>query len=82
MILISWLIALPEYCLAVPANRLGLSHFTLTQLKIMQECIALTVFLVMARVIFKEAIRWNTIAALFCMACAVYFAFMGSKNIG
>ncbi len=80
VILISWLIALPEYCLAVPANRIGSSRFSLMQLKIMQECIALVVFLVFARLAFKEPIKWNTIVAVLLMAGAVYFAFLGREH--
>jgi uncharacterized protein (DUF486 family) len=60
---ISWLIALPEYCLAVPANRLGHvslgGPFSAPQLKLIQEAIALMVFLVFSLVVLKESPRWQ-----------------------
>ncbi len=62
-ILMSWLIALPEYALAVPANRLGhVSNggpFTAPQLKMLQEGIALLVFIAFSIVILKETPRWT-----------------------
>ncbi len=62
-ILLSWLIALPEYSLAVPANRLGhIAHggpFTAPQLKMIQESIALTVVLGFTLVVLKEPPRWT-----------------------
>ena len=62
-ILISWLIALPEYGLAVPANRMGHvslgGSFSAAQLKIIQEAIALVVFLIFSLVVLKEAPRWQ-----------------------
>lgn len=79
VILISWLIALPEYCLQVPANRFGYGKFTAYQLKIMQEVITLVVFMVFAYLYFGEAIRWNYVAAFVCMVAAVAFAFAGHR---
>lgn len=76
-ILVSWLIALAEYVFQVPANRAGSKVFTLTQLKISQECITLLVFVVYAYVAFKEVPRWNTLASMACVVGAVYFAFIG-----
>lgn len=68
VIAISWLIALPEYCLAMPANRIGhLSHggpFTAPQLKIMQEGIAVTMFLLFSILILKEIPTWRDGVAL------------------
>ena len=58
-ILVSWGIALIEYCMAVPANRLGFGAFSGFQLKIIQEAITLTVFLVFAVVYLKEKMAWN-----------------------
>lgn len=75
VIAISWLIALPEYCLQVPANRLGYGKFTAYQLKIMQEVITLTVFAVFAWWYFGESIRWNHAAAFACLVGAVVFTF-------
>lgn len=74
-ILISWGIAFFEYVFQVPANRIGSGRYSLTQLKVAQECIALTVFLVYAFVAFREVPRWNTIAAMGCILAAVYLTF-------
>ena len=67
VVLVSWLIALPEYCLAVPANRIGhLDHggtFTGYQLKIIQEGISVLIFLGFAFVVLKETPRWQDLAA-------------------
>lgn len=59
-ILLSWLIALPEYALQVPANRLGYGQFSTAQLKIIQEVISLVVFIVFNFVYFQEALNWRT----------------------
>jgi uncharacterized protein (DUF486 family) len=74
-ILASWGIAFFEYVFQVPANRLGAERFTLTQLKIMQECITLGVFTVIAFLLFHEPVRWNTIVSYLFIVAAVYFAF-------
>jgi uncharacterized protein len=74
-IIASWLIALPEYAFQVPANRLGAGQFTVTQLKIMQECVTLAVFLVVALLLFGETPRWNTLVSFLFLIGAVYFAF-------
>jgi hypothetical protein len=79
VIFISWLIALPEYCLQVPANRFGYGKFTAYQLKILQEVITLAVFMVFAYVYFGESVRWNYVAAFVCMTAAVGFAFAGHR---
>jgi uncharacterized protein len=75
VILISWGIALLEYCFAVPANRFGSNHFTTSQLKIIQEVITLSVFAVFSVLYLKEGIRWNHGAAFLCLVGAVYFIF-------
>lgn len=76
VILLSWLIASVEYCLAVPANRLGyVSGFTLGQLKVMQEAITLLVFAAFAVVWLGEELRWNHAAAFACLVGAVAFMF-------
>jgi uncharacterized protein (DUF486 family) len=72
---VSWLIALLEYCLAVPANRLGFTHFSGFQLKIMQEAITLTVFIVFAILFLKEKLAWNYVVACLFLIGAVIFAF-------
>ncbi len=82
-ILISWLIALPEYILQVPANRLGhVDHggpFTAPQLKIMQEAITLTVFTVFTIFILKEKLRTNDMIAFGLIMAAVVVSMMGSS---
>lgn len=77
MILISWGIAFFEYCLMVPANRLGskelVGPFNLVQLKIIQEAITLLVFVVFSWVVFKnETLRWNHYTALCLVFAAVW----------
>jgi uncharacterized protein len=76
-ILLSWAIALAEYTFQVPANRIGFSRFSLTQLKILQECITLGVFTIYALIVFREPIRWNTTVAMLLVVAAVYFAMLG-----
>src|SRR4051812_11995050 len=74
-ILISWAVALLEYCFQVPANRLGYGDFTLTQLKIMQEVITLVVFSLFALIYMNETWRWNYLIAFLFLVGAVYFGF-------
>ena len=74
-ILASWLIAFGEYCLQVPANRIGYGQFSGYQLKLMQEAITLAVFIVFAYAYLGEAFRWNHAAAFVCLFAAVGFAF-------
>ena len=74
-ILISWLIAGVEYCLAVPANRIGFAHFSGFQLKILQEAITLVVFVVFAISFLKEKLAWNYLVSLLLLLGAVVFAF-------
>jgi uncharacterized protein (DUF486 family) len=71
VIAVSWLIALPEYALQVPANRLGYSHFTATQLKVIQEAISVTVFVVFAYFYLGEVPTWRTAAAFALIVAAV-----------
>lgn len=76
-ILISWGIAFFEYCLMVPANRMGYlsGAFTGYQLKIMQEVITISVFIVFATFFLKESIRWNYILSFLFIVLAAFFAF-------
>ena len=74
-IVVSWGIALLEYCLAVPANRLGYGHFSGFQLKIIQEVITLLVFMVFAILFLKERLAWNHLVAFTFLAGAAFFAF-------
>ena len=81
VILLSWGIALFEYCFQVPANRIGFREnegpFSLMQLKVIQEVITLVVFTVFTTVLFKgESLHWNHLAAFVCLIAAVYFVFM------
>lgn len=80
IILISWGIALFEYMLQVPANRMGFRSyggpFTLVQLKVIQEVITLVVFVVFSLVFFKtETFRTNHLIGFFFLILAVYFVF-------
>jgi uncharacterized protein (DUF486 family) len=74
-ILAAWLIALPEYSLQVPANRLGYGKFTGFQLKILQEVITLSVFMIFAWLYLGEPIRWNYAVSFVLILAAVWFAF-------
>ena len=78
-ILISWGIAFFEYCLMVPANRVGYRMFTGYELKIIQEVITLVVFVVFAWVVLGEKLKWNYAVSLACLALAVWFAFGVNK---
>ncbi len=75
VILVSWSIAFFEYCLQVPANRIGSNYFTVTQLKVMQEIITLTVFTGFSILYFKESFKWNHLAGFLCLVAAVFFVF-------
>lgn len=75
VIIASWGIALLEYCFQVPANRFGSNTLSPYQLKIIQEIITLTVFVVFAIFYFKSWPAWNHIAAFVCLLAAVAFAF-------
>ena len=74
----SWGIALFEYLLQVPANRLGYTTFSLGQLKIMQEIITLIVFVPFAAVVMRQPVRLDFLWAGLCMCGAVYFVFRGT----
>jgi len=75
VVLVSWGIALVEYCFAVPANRLGAKTMTLEQLKITQEAITLLVFIPFSIFAMKQQISWNYLAAALCIFAAVFFIF-------
>jgi len=74
-IVVSWSIALLEYCFAVPANRIGSYQFSTAQLKTIQEVITLTVFAAFSIFYLKEEFRWNYLAAFAMMVGAVFFMF-------
>ena len=84
IILLSWGMALVEYCFMIPANKIGFHEnggpFSLFQLKIIQEVISLTVFTLIAMICFQgEKLQWNHIASYICLMGAVVFAFLPSK---
>src|SRR6202044_486990 len=76
-IVVSWAIALAEYCFQVPANRIGYGEFTLFQLKIIQEVITLSVFVIFAWLYFGDSIKWNHAVSFLFLVGAAVFAFMG-----
>jgi uncharacterized protein len=76
-ILISWGIAFFEYCLQVPANRIGSDYFSLPQLKIIQEVITMIVFAGFTVLYMKQPIKLDFLWAGLCMVGAVYFMFRG-----
>lgn len=80
IILISWGIALFEYCFQVPANRIGFREnggpFSLLQLKVLQEVITLVVFTIFSLIVFRnETFRWNHLVGFLFLVLAVYFIF-------
>ena len=74
-VVVSWLVALLEYCLAVPANRIGSKTMSLEQLKIVQEAVALVMFVPFSMVVMKQPVSWNYAAAAVCIFAAVFFVF-------
>ncbi len=74
-IAVSWGIAFFEYCFQVPANRIGYGHFSLPQLKIIQEVITLVVFVGFAVLYMGVRPSWNFLWASFCLVGAVFFIF-------
>jgi uncharacterized protein (DUF486 family) len=75
--LVAWSVALFEYSLQVPANRLGFTKLSLPQLKILQEVVSLVVFLPIASRLFHLRLRWDFLWAGLCLVGAVFFAFRG-----
>lgn len=73
--LVSWGVALFEYLLQVPANRIGFTKFTLPQLKILQEVITLCVFIPFAVFYMRQPLNLNFVWAALCMVGAVFFIF-------
>lgn len=73
--IISWSIALFEYLLQVPANRIGFTELSLAQLKIMQEAITLMVFVPFAMVYMNQPFKLDYVWAALCLVGAVYFIF-------
>lgn len=75
VILVSWGIALLEYCFQVPANRIGHEYFTAAQLKTIQEVITLVVFSVFSILYLKEEFHWNYLIGFCFIILAVFFIF-------
>ena len=75
--LVSWGIALFEYLLQVPANRIGFGSLNVAQLKILQEAITLTVFVPFAFLFMKQPLKLDFLWAGLCIMGAVYFVFRG-----
>ena len=75
VILVSWGIALLEYCFQVPANRIGHEYFTAAQLKTMQEVITLVVFSIFSIFYLKEDFQWNYLVGFGLIILAVFFIF-------
>lgn len=73
--MVSWSIALFEYLLQVPANRIGFTEMSLAQLKIMQEAITLTVFVPFAMIYMNQPFKLDYVWAALCLVGAVYFIF-------
>jgi uncharacterized protein (DUF486 family) len=77
VIFVAWGIAFIEYCMAVPANRLGSAVYTTAQLKTMQEVITLVVFAFFSVVYLKEPITWNYAIGFVLIATGAFFVFRG-----
>ncbi|GDX81799.1 membrane protein [Deltaproteobacteria bacterium] len=74
-IAVSWGIAFFEYCVQVPANRIGAETMSVAQLKILQEMVTMCVFAVFATFYLRERLTWNYAAAAVCMMGAAFFMF-------
>ena len=75
VILISWGIAFFEYCLQVPANRIGHETMSAAQLKTIQEVTSLVIFCAFSVLYLNEPLKWNYIAGFACIGLAVFFVF-------
>lgn len=82
VILVSWTIAFLEYCLQVPANRIGSGQFSAAQLKTIQEVLTLTVFSVFSILYLGEPIRWTQGIGFAFIALGAWFVFAGSGSAG
>ena len=75
VILISWGIAFFEYCFQVPGNRIGFRVVDGYQLKILQEIITIVVFVIFAKLVLGESLKWNYMVSFAFLGCAAWFAF-------
>ncbi|HNR34245.1 MAG TPA: DMT family protein [Candidatus Hydrogenedentes bacterium] len=82
VIALSWGVAFFEYCLQVPANRIGFQFFSLAQLKVLQEIITMGVFAVFSVAYMREELKWDFVWAGLCLVGAAYFMFrqMGAAH--
>lgn len=78
VILFSWGVALLEYCLQVPANRIGYRFYSLSQLKVMQEIITMAVFAIFSVAYMKQELKIDFLWAGLCLVGAAYFMFRGT----
>lgn len=76
-IVASWGVAFVEYCLQVPANRIGFQYFTLCQLKVIQEMVTICIFALFAVFYMKEPLTMDILWAGLCLVAAAYFMFRG-----
>ena len=76
-IVASWMVAFFEYCLQVPANRIGFQFFSLAQLKVIQEIITMSVFAVFCVLYMKTPLKMDFLWAGLCLLGAAYFMFRG-----
>ncbi len=77
VIVISWGIAFVEYCLAVPANRIGSAAYSTAELKTMQEVITLIVFVAFSTLFLREQLSWNHLIGFGLIASGAAFVFLG-----
>ncbi|MCE5218441.1 DMT family protein [bacterium] len=82
VILLSWGVAFLEYCLQVPANRIGFRYFSLCQLKVLQEVITMCVFAGFSVVYMKQTLRTDFLWAGLCLIAAAYFMFRHTGSTG
>jgi uncharacterized protein (DUF486 family) len=78
-IVLSWCVAFFEYCLQVPANRIGSSYFTLPQLKVIQEVLTMIIFAGFCSFYMREKMTWDYLWASLCLVGAAFFMF---RHIG
>ena len=81
-IIASWAVAFLEYCLQVPANRIGFQFFSLAQLKVIQEIVTISVFAVFATVYMKDRLNLDFLWAALCLVAAAYFMFRKVGAVG
>ncbi len=81
VVLLSWGVAFFEYCLQVPANRLGFRFYTLGQLKVMQEVITMSVFALFCVFYMRQRLTLDFLWAGLCLAGAAFFMFRGVSAV-